>query len=178
MVFADTHTHTTAAHIPLHTHPNTSSVTWQSLERLETHVEGLVGQQRRRGERAWHTLHEPNVLHALGHRERRYTVIPLEHTLALHRVTFCRETEGDGFQDEANIIILHVSKIRWREQSYEHKEALICISESQTHTVSQFSLLSLRYQCSWKDDTSRFRNRDLIERRRARKKDEHVVRCL
>lgn len=106
MLFADTHTqvHKPHKHNTNTTTEHTRGVTWQSLDGLQTHVEGLMGQQRRGGERARHALHDPNVLHALGHRERRDSVIPLEHTIALHGVTACRETHRSQSLTHSNAL--------------------------------------------------------------------------
>lgn len=64
-------------------------VTCQLLHWLQPHTDGLVGEQRRGGQRARHALHYADVLHALRHGERRHGVVPFEGTVAVYAAT-CR----------------------------------------------------------------------------------------
>ena len=63
--------------------------TCELLHRLQPDTDGLVGEQRGGGQRAWHALHYANVLHALGHGERGHSVVSLEGTVAVYAAT-CR----------------------------------------------------------------------------------------
>lgn len=63
--------------------------TCELLHGLQPHADGLVGEQRRGGQRARHALHDANVLHALGHRERGHGVVGFKGTVAVYAAT-CR----------------------------------------------------------------------------------------
>lgn len=63
--------------------------TCELLDRLQPHADGLVAEQRRGGQRARHALHDANVLHALGHGERRHSVVRFKGTIAVYAAT-CR----------------------------------------------------------------------------------------
>lgn len=70
-----------------------SVFTCEPLHGLQPHADGLVGEQRGGGQRARHTLHYANVLHALGHRERGHSVVGFEGTVAVYAAT-CRMGGG------------------------------------------------------------------------------------
>lgn len=64
-------------------------LTCEFLDRLQPHADGLVGEQRRGGQRARHALHNANVLHTLGHGERGHSVVRFKGTVAVYAAT-CR----------------------------------------------------------------------------------------
>lgn len=73
--------------------------TCELLHGLQPHADGLVGEQRRGGQRARHALHDANVLHALGHGERGRSVVRFKGTVAVYAAA-CRIGGGKTKQRE------------------------------------------------------------------------------
>ena len=61
--------------------------TCELLHGLQPDTDGLVGEQRGGGQRAGHALHDANVLHALGHGERRHRVVSFKGAVAVDAAT-------------------------------------------------------------------------------------------
>lgn len=74
---------------PSTSHDRAALLTCEFLDRLQPHADGLVGEQRRGGQRARHALHNANMLHTLGHGERGHSVVRFKGTITVYAAT-CR----------------------------------------------------------------------------------------
>lgn len=66
-----------------------SILTCELLHWLQPDTDGLMGEQRGGGQRAWHALHYANMLHALSHWKRGHVVVSFKGTVAVYAAT-CR----------------------------------------------------------------------------------------